>query len=106
MSNYTIVITTTASRDDAKEITDAILSEQLAACVQLLAIDSLYTWKGEVACEAEVLLLIKTRENLYSQLEKKILSVHKYETPEILQIPVTQGSPGYLGWIDEVTKRS
>ena len=50
-----------------------------------------------------MLLLLKTRQELYSELEKAILSVHKYETPEILLLPVDQGLPAYLDWIDEVT---
>jgi periplasmic divalent cation tolerance protein len=96
-------LTTAKSPGDARRIADKVLSEKLAACVQLLAINSLYTWKGEVAEESEVLLLLKTRQELYPELEKAIVSVHKYETPEILLLSVDRGLPAYLGWIDEVT---
>ena len=102
-TSYAVVLTTAKSLEDARGIAEKVLSQQLAACVQLLAINSLYTWKGEVAEESEVLLLLKTRQELYSELEKAILSVHKYETPEILLLPAGQGLPAYLDWIDEVT---
>jgi periplasmic divalent cation tolerance protein len=103
MTSYAVVLTTAKSPGDARRIADKVLSEKLAACVQLLAINSLYTWKGEVAEESEVLLLLKTRQELYPELEKAIVSVHKYETPEILLLSVDRGLPAYLGWIDEVT---
>jgi periplasmic divalent cation tolerance protein len=102
-TSYAVVLTTAKSLEDARGIAEKVLSEQLAACVQLVPINSLYTWKGEVAEESEVLLLLKTRQELYSELEKAILSVHKYETPEILLLPVGHGLPAYLDWIDEVT---
>jgi periplasmic divalent cation tolerance protein len=102
-SSYAVVLTTVKSREDARRIAETLLSERLAACVQLLLIDSLYTWKGAVASESEVLLLIKTRGELYAEIERRIVSVHTYETPEILLLPVAKGLPAYLGWIDEVT---
>ena len=100
---YSGVITTAGSRADAREIADKVLAARLAACVQLLAIESVYTWNGEVANEPEILLLIKTREDLYPELESAILAVHKYETPEIVMLPVVGGLPAYLDWIDEVS---
>ena len=101
-TKYSVVLTTAGSREDARVVA-AKVSEKLAACVQLLPIESMYTWKGEVAHEEEILLLLKTREDLYPELEKAITAVHKYETPEIVLLPVGNGLPAYLGWIDEVT---
>jgi periplasmic divalent cation tolerance protein len=101
-NGHGVVVTTVASREDAREIADKVLAAGLAACVQLIAIDSLYTWNGEVADEPEVLLLIKTREALYPELESAILAVHRYETPEVIMLPVLRGLPAYLSWIDEV----
>jgi periplasmic divalent cation tolerance protein len=102
-ASYAVVLTTVKSSEDARQIAEELLSERLAACVQLLPIDSLYTWKGEMVAESEVLLLVKTRQELYSDLEKAIVSLNKYETPELLLLPVDQGLPAYLSWIDEVT---
>jgi len=102
-TSYAVVLTTVRSREDARKIAEKLLSERLAACIQLVPIDSLYTWKGEMAAESEVLLLVKTRRERYAELEKAIVSVHEYETPEILLLPVAEGLPAYLSWIDEVT---
>ena len=100
---YSVVLTTAASREDAREIAEKVLREKLAACVQLVPIESFYTWKGEVAREDEILLLLKTREALYPELESAIIAMHKYRTPEIVLLPVDNGSAAYLAWIDEVT---
>ena len=78
----------------------ALLERQLAACVQVLPISSYYRWKGEINCDAEKLVLIKTRQSLYSQVEAAILETHAYETPEIIQLPVEAGSLAYLNWIN------
>ena len=102
-NSYAVVLTTVKSLEDARQIAQKVLSEQLVACAQLLPINSLYTWKGEVVEDGEVLLLLKTRQELYSELEQAIVSVHSYETPEILLLPISQGLPAYLDWIDEVT---
>lgn len=102
-NEYCVVLTTTENKDDAKAIAKALLEAKLAACVQLHPIDSLYTWKGEMAEESEILLLIKTRRELFGRLEESIKANHKYETPEIVQLPIEAGSKEYLGWINEVT---
>lgn len=103
-TSYAVVSTTVSSTEDALVIADKVLGLGLAACVQMVPIRSLYTWKGAVADESEVLLLLKTRSELYPELERAILSVHSYQTPEIVMLPVEQGLPDYLAWIDEVTK--
>ncbi|MGO9964659.1 MAG: divalent-cation tolerance protein CutA [Acidimicrobiales bacterium] len=100
---YSIVLTTVRSREDARRVAHKLLRERLAACVQMLPIDSAYTWKGEMVSESEVLLLVKTRTELYAGIEEAIVSVHDYETPEILLLAVADGLPAYLSWIDEVT---
>jgi periplasmic divalent cation tolerance protein len=70
----------------------------------MLPIESVYTWKGARVHDNEVLLLLTTREALYRELESAILSVHSYETPEIVLLPFSRGLPAYLSWIDEVTR--
>lgn len=102
-NSYAVVLTTAKSLEDARQIAQKVLSERLVSCAQLLPINSLYTWKGEVVEEGEVLLLLKTRQELYAELERAIVSVHSYETPEIVLLPIIQGLPAYLDWIDEVT---
>lgn len=103
MGRYGIVMTTFADEQQAKPAIEEILRCRLAACVQEIGIKSHYTWKGELCHEDEVLVLFKTRKELYPELEKKLLEIHPYETPEILLVDAEKGSAAYLAWIDEQT---
>lgn len=100
---YAVVLTTTGDEQAADELAKKIILAKLAACVQIQKIKSHYEWKGSLNCDAECLLLIKTRYELFDELESFIRKNHTYETPEIIQVPVTKGFKGYLSWIDEVT---
>ncbi len=103
MGDYCIIMTTLPNREEARKMARGLVEEQLGACVQLLDIKSVYTWKGEVQEDDEVLLLIKTRADLYDAVEVYIQTHHPYEVPEIVQVPITAGLSAYLGWVDEVT---
>jgi periplasmic divalent cation tolerance protein len=96
-------VMTTAASAEAEALAAAIVDGRLAACVQLLPITSFYVWQGVRERSAEVLLLIKTRQALYAQLETFIKAHHSYDTPEILQLPVLAGSADYLQWMREQT---
>jgi len=102
-TKYIVVLTTFSKAETGEKIINSLLTQKLAACIQSLPIKSSYTWKGEVCRDDETLLLIKTKAEHYPQIEKQILEVHDYETPEIISIPMQNGSPGYTKWIDEVT---
>ena len=104
MSRYGIVMTTFENEQQAKPVIDEILRCSLAACVQEIRIKSHYALKGELCHEDEILVLFKTRKELYPALEKKLLEIHPYETPEILFVDVENGSAAYLAWIDEQTR--
>lgn len=104
MSEYGIVLTTFSNEEQAKPVIDEILRCNLAACIQEMKIKSHYTWKGESHHEDEILVLIKTRKDLYPELEKRLLEIHPYEIPEILLVGVEKGSLDYLSWIDEQTQ--
>jgi periplasmic divalent cation tolerance protein len=97
---YCIVLTTYADENNGRQIIDALLAERLAACVQVMPIRSYYPWQGKVNRDDEQLMLIKTKYSLYPQVEATILAHHTYETPEILQVPVSGGFSGYLQWLD------
>ncbi|MCL2366305.1 MAG: divalent-cation tolerance protein CutA [Oscillospiraceae bacterium] len=99
---YMLVTTTCPDKDAARKIAGLIIEARLAACVQLLPIDSIYTWKDNVCDESEILLLIKTKTTLYEQLQSLIWRNHAYDVPEIIQLPITGGLPAYMKWIDEV----
>ena len=102
---YCVILTTTGSQEEANRLAEQLVSHRLAACVQIVSVDSCYRWKGEVTRDAEYLLLIKTATRLYAQVEKALLENHSYELPEIIQLPVNQGLDRYLGWITENTNQ-
>ena len=96
---FGIVLTTVATPDDARRLADGLLDQRLAACVQTLAIQSAYRWKGAIQREPEQLLLIKTRAALYPAVEAYLRAHHPYELPEIVRLPIAAGSPDYLRWL-------
>ena len=101
---YGVLLTTTANKDDAKKIAEMLLAEKLAACVQIMPIESYYTWKGSVSQDDEYLLLVKTKTAHFEQAIAAIKKNHSYETPEIVGTEFIAGSTPYFRWIDEVTK--
>ena len=103
---FIIVLITTPSREVAEKIANILLEKKLAACVNLMApIFSLYTWEGEVNRDDEVLLIVKSKSDLFqSDLVAVVQDVHPYDVPEIIALPILMGSTNYLAWIDEVTK--
>jgi|SRR3989339_774433 len=103
-SNHCVVMTTCSNREDAHKIISALLNEQLAACIQIFDVTSFYFWKGAVNTDPEVMLFVKSKEVLYSQIEECIKANHNYETPEIIQVPIVNGAASYLNWMNEVTK--
>jgi periplasmic divalent cation tolerance protein len=100
MTSYVQVFTTTEKKEDAEKIARILLEARLAACIQVVGpISSLYWWKGKIEKAEEWLCIIKTREDLYGELEKTIRKNHPYEVPEIIAIPIISGNRGYLDWI-------
>lgn len=94
-----IVMTAIDSEAAAEALARQLVEARLAACVQVMPVKSFYVWQGESRREAEYLLLVKTRAALYAQVETFIRIHHAYETPEILQVPVTAGAADYLQWL-------
>jgi periplasmic divalent cation tolerance protein len=105
MSDPIIVLVTCGSEEEALKIANALVESRLAACVNLVApIRSIYRWEGRIWDEKEWLLIIKTQKNRFEELEKKIKSLHSYSVPEIVSVPIVEGSSSYLNWISENTK--
>ena len=102
-SDFGMMLTTTASREEAQKIAKLLVEEKLAACVQLLPIESFYTWQEKTQNEAEILLLIKTRTALFDAATARIKAIHSYTVPEIVALPFAAGFQGYLDWIWQVT---
>ena len=103
-NEFAVVITTTASDAETEKIAQALLEAKLAACIQATKIKSFFTWKGAVSIEDENLLLIKCKYADYAEIESCIKKNHSYEVPEVVQLPITNGSTAYTAWIREVTK--
>src|SRR5215467_9512813 len=96
-SESIVVIMTAANEAEATRIAEMLVERKLAACVQVLPqIQSIYVWKGELQREGELLLLAKTTQQNFDQLEREVRSVHSYETPEIIALPISAGSRPYL----------
>jgi periplasmic divalent cation tolerance protein len=105
MSDPIIVLVTCGSEEEALKIANALVESRLAACVNLVApIRSIYRWEERIWDEKEWLLIIKTQKNRFKELEKKIKSLHSYSVPEIVSVPIVEGSSSYLNWISENTK--
>ncbi len=100
---HCVVQTTLPSAAQAQALAQAIVQARLGACVQVQAIRSHYVWQERTHDEAEWLLNIKTRCELYLALEAFIRERHPYDTPEIIQLPITAGSAAYLAWVDAQT---
>jgi periplasmic divalent cation tolerance protein len=102
-NRYCMVLTTCPNREEGDRIACLLVEGGLAACVQMVDITSCYRWKGKVNRDSEKLLIIKARTLSYGQIEACILQNHSYEVPEVVMVPIEKGSPGYLGWIDQMT---
>ncbi len=99
-----IVLTNAPDRAVARRIADALIERRLAACVNLLAeCTSVYRWKGAVETATEVPLLIKTRSEMYDDVEAAIRGLHPYELPEIIAVAVERGAPAFLDWVNTQT---
>lgn len=99
-----LVITNLPDRAAAMSLARALIDERLAACVNVLAdCTSVYRWQGTSETAGEVPVLIKTLEQHYPGLERLIKSIHPYELPEIIAVPISNGLPSYLKWIENET---
>jgi len=96
-----VVFSTCDSEEQAGRIARALVEQRLAACVNILSpVRSIYRWKGQIEDAAEWLLIIKSRRGLMDQLRVAISQIHTYEVPELLAVPVVDGSESYLAWVD------
>lgn len=100
-----LVLTNLPDRPSAEALAAALVEARLAACVNILApCRSVYRWQGAVEAADEIPLLIKTSVACYAALEAAIRAQHPYELPEVIALPITQGLPDYLAWVDAETQ--
>ncbi|MBD1913730.1 MULTISPECIES: divalent-cation tolerance protein CutA [unclassified Leptolyngbya] len=100
---YGLVLVTAGTEAEARAIAQALVSERLAACVNLFPVQSTYRWQGEVQQDAEWQLFIKTDLQRFAELEARICALHSYEVPEIIALPIQAGSALYMAWLAEQT---
>jgi len=101
MTDKIVVLSTCASPLEAQRVARALVEKRLAACVNVMpGVQSVYHWKEAVEESEEVLLVIKSSRALFSQLRGEIERLHSYELPEVIAIPIVDGSEGYLTWLD------
>jgi periplasmic divalent cation tolerance protein len=98
-----IVLATCGSTEEAKQIAHALIEKRLAACVNIAttAVESVYRWKGKIETAKEFPLLIKTTKPKFAALQREIERLHSYEVPEIIALPIRDGSRAYLRWLTE-----
>jgi periplasmic divalent cation tolerance protein len=104
MSAHIAVLITTGSAEEGQSIARALVEERLAACVNILSpIHSVYRWEGKLQCDEETLLVVKTTSHRFEQLSLRVKQLHSYDTPEIVALPLVDGSSEYLDWVDAQT---
>ena len=100
-----VIFVTAANKKEADRIASALINKKLAACVNIIEnVHSLFWWQGKAARAKEALLIVKTRKALMHKLIKKVKSLHSYEVPEIIALPIVCGNKEYLKWISECTR--
>jgi periplasmic divalent cation tolerance protein len=104
MTDKIVVLSTAGSHEEARRLATHFVEKRTAACVNILpAVQSIYRWKGTVEDAQEWLLIIKTRRSLLPALQRELRVQHSYEVPEMIALPIVEGLPEYLDWIDEET---
>ena len=103
---YLVVFITTSSYEEARKIADALVDLKKAACVSIVPkVNSLFRWKGKIEEAEESLMVVKTRAELFPDVVSTVKGIHSYEVPEIIALPIVEGNPDYLKWIDEETEK-
>jgi periplasmic divalent cation tolerance protein len=105
MTDIIIILVTAGSEGEAEKIAQTLVEERLAACVNIISpIRSIYRWEGKTQDDREWLLVIKTEQKHFAYVEARVRSLHSYQVPEIIALPVVDGSERYLEWVKLATK--
>ena len=105
MPDYIVIYITTGSVNEAKKIGRVLIEEKLAAWSNIISpIRSIYRWQGKICDDKEALMVLKTRKKHFEQIVKRVETLHSYDVPEIIAIPIIEGSSKYMSWLNEETK--
>lgn len=100
--DHIVVFVTASGQAEAEKIARALLEKKLAACCNLVGgVRSLYWWQDKIVDDNEILLVIKSRADMFEAIKETVIALHGYSVPEIIALPVTAGSGPYLKWIDQ-----
>ncbi len=103
---YVLVYITFSSREEAKKIAKILIEKRLVACTNIIPeITSFFWWKGKIEEEKESVLIAKTKKELFDKLLQEVKKLHSYECPCIIALPIVEGNPDFLNWIDEEVQR-
>jgi periplasmic divalent cation tolerance protein len=107
MPDPLVVLITAGSQPEADELAGALVDDELAACVTVVpGVTSVYRWEGQVRREPEWLLIVKTRQDMLSDLVRRVQALHSYDVPEIIALPIVGGSEAYLRWLGTALRGS
>ena len=105
MTDYLIVLITTASKEEAERIVNTLIDEKLIACGNIIdPVQSCFFWDDKKTSETESLLILKTHRRVFQALEARVKAIHSYLLPEIIAIPIVDGSSEYLNWMEKIIK--
>lgn len=100
-----VVYITVPTEEEASRIAKTIVEERIAGCVNIAkGIRSIYNWQGKIEDDEELLMIIKTQRHLFEPLKRRVKELHSYTVPEIIALPIIEGSEDYLKWLKEVTE--
>jgi len=102
MSEFWVVLMTAGSQEEAGQIAQTLVAENLAGCVNIIpGVTSIYRWEGEVQRDQEWLLVAKSHRSLLAALVRRVQALHSYMMPEIIALPIVGGSEAYLRWLEQ-----
>lgn len=105
--DFAIILTTASGEEEGRSIANTLVEKQLAACVNIIPkISSVYRWEGQIQSETEVLLLIKTTKDLEAEVYREVQKEHSYDTPELITLPIINGSEKYLDWMTNAVRKN
>jgi len=98
--SYIFVVMTAANREEAVKIVRRLLDERLIACANIVGpVSSLFWWEGKIDEAKEFLVFMKSHRSLFERLSESVKEIHSYQVPEVIALPIIEGSPSYLEWL-------
>ncbi len=99
--DYTLIMVTASSREEAEKIATTLLERKLIACANILGpVSSRFWWQGKIDSAEEYMIFMKTKRELFDQVADNVKQLHSYEVPEIIALPIVEGAKPYLEWIN------